>query len=466
MLTTPEEYLSSLNFDAPFSDDSHPVLSTEERAFVEKYLGAQVLRAYSGEEPVPAPMRMETPAPRPRPVVEPRIEIVVQKLEQSAAQAPALAREKFEEPVWLEIAQIPEPEETWEVAVEEAAPKVEGPEDGITAAEEAETPAPEETPLTGQVDANEPAKPEIKEEIRIEPEVVVPVSSAPEPVQAVAAHAPRPRIIFEARLRKREREKARLAEKNGQVERVEAASAVEPAVDVEAPAVETAAPERLAQKPALETPAKISDAEQGSGDPVRNLAETLVKVEAPAAILAPASEVKTANVGNPAVETLAKAEAQPVVTLRELAARESVIRMVSFYVEGQLFLLPVAGIQEVVRNMELIKVPQTPYFVAGAINLRGKVMPLVHLSALLTSARTYKYSDKSFIIIYGSANMQIGLIIDKISSMHMLDHNRIIWNVESRLGDAGEFLCAIANLDDRVCGIVAPELITGKLLSS
>lgn len=195
--------------------------------------------------------------------------------------------------------------------------------------------------------------------------------------------------------------------------------------------------------------------------------ETAEINEAKRVIAVPArAEIKTESFA-PAASTALETAVQPkMVAMRDLAMEATSVRMVSFYVGGQIFLLPVAGIHEVLRHMELIRVPQAPLFIAGAFNLRGSVIPLVHLSALLTNKRDFVYDEKSFIIVYGTENLRLGLIIDKINSMHMLETEKIIWNVESRLGEAGDFLCAIANLDDHVCGIVAPEIITQKLLSS
>ncbi len=139
--------------------------------------------------------------------------------------------------------------------------------------------------------------------------------------------------------------------------------------------------------------------------------------------------------------------------------------MVSFYVEGQLYLLPVAGIQEVLRHMELVKIPLAPHFVAGAINLRGRVTPLVYLSSLLNNSEELQYGPDNFVIVCGNDQMQIGLIIDKVSSMHMLPRDKIIWNLEASIGDRGDNLCALADLDDKVCGIVAPDMIIQNLLS-
>lgn len=174
------------------------------------------------------------------------------------------------------------------------------------------------------------------------------------------------------------------------------------------------------------------------------------------------SALQTAvRVGTEGASAVVSAE----ISQRDKMRQATEIQVVSFFVAGQLFLLPVAGIQEVLRYMELVKVPQAPDFIAGAINLRGTVIPLIHLSALLTNSTSWTYDEHSFIIVTGAEDMQLGLIIDKVSSMHLIPQQKIIWNVESKLGEAGEFLNALVDLDDRVCGMVAPEMIKQKLFS-
>ncbi|MDE7240810.1 chemotaxis protein CheW [Desulfovibrio sp.] len=152
-------------------------------------------------------------------------------------------------------------------------------------------------------------------------------------------------------------------------------------------------------------------------------------------------------------------------TLRERLQGEARVQMVSFYVQDQLFLLPVAGIQEVLRHIELVKVPMAPSFVAGVINLRGRVTPLILLAGLLTLTGG-EYTERSSIIVCGADMLQLGLIVDRVHTMHMVEQEKILWNVESKLGESADFLCGVVDLDDHVCGIVAPEMITQRLLAS
>ena len=157
------------------------------------------------------------------------------------------------------------------------------------------------------------------------------------------------------------------------------------------------------------------------------------------------------------------AEASSPSLRTRLAAQEQV-QMVSFYVREQVFLLPVSVIVEVLRYMPLTRLPMAPPFIAGVVNLRGKVTPLLHLDALLTTDQTMRYTQKSFIIVCGTDDMQLGLIIDKVHTMYMVSKDSISWNIEAQLGEGADFLCGLANINERLHGIIDPEMIVDKLI--
>ncbi len=169
----------------------------------------------------------------------------------------------------------------------------------------------------------------------------------------------------------------------------------------------------------------------------------------------------------PGINTAATSEAKDVpssLNLRTRLAAMDQLQMVSFYLRGQIFLLPVCVIVEVLRHMPVTRLPMAPRYMAGVINLRGKVTPLLHLDALLTAEQNLKYTAQSCIIICGTNDMQIGLIFDKLHTMYLVEQNRVSWNVEAYLGSGAEFLCGMADIDAHLYAIIDPELIVNKIL--
>ena len=151
-------------------------------------------------------------------------------------------------------------------------------------------------------------------------------------------------------------------------------------------------------------------------------------------------------------------------SLRSRLAAMEQLQMVSFYIRGQIYLLPVIIIVEVLRYMPVTRLPMAPRYMAGVINLRGKVTPLLHLDALLTTEQRVRYTSQSCIIICGTNDMQIGLIFDKLHTMYLVDNSKINWNVETYLGAGSEFLCGMADINDHLHAIIDPELIVAKIL--
>ena len=184
-------------------------------------------------------------------------------------------------------------------------------------------------------------------------------------------------------------------------------------------------------------------------------------VQEPEQVLAGAASVAQ-ELGSAEHPSARKAEDAP--SLRTRLAAQDQVQMVSFYIREQVFLLPVSVIVEVLRYMPLTRLPMAPPFIAGVVNLRGKVTPLLHLDALLTTDQSMRYTEKSFIIVCGTDDMQLGLIIDKVHTMYMVSRESISWNIEAQLGEGADFLCGLANIGERLHGIIDPELIVDKLI--
>ena len=189
-------------------------------------------------------------------------------------------------------------------------------------------------------------------------------------------------------------------------------------------------------------------------------------VQEPEQVLAGAAKPANATheLGDDAPSVKQKQSGGHGPSLRTSLAAQEQVQMVSFYIREQVFLLPVSVIVEVLRYMPLTRLPMAPPFIAGVVNLRGKVTPLLHLDALLTTDQSMRYTEKSFIIVCGTDDMQLGLIIDKVHTMYMVSRESISWNIEAQLGEGADFLCGLANIGERLHGIIDPELIVDKLI--
>jgi purine-binding chemotaxis protein CheW len=77
-------------------------------------------------------------------------------------------------------------------------------------------------------------------------------------------------------------------------------------------------------------------------------------------------------------------------------------------------------VKEINGMMPITSVPQTPEFVKGVINLRGKVIPVIDLR-LKFGMDSIEYTDRTCIIVVEmsgiTGSIQIGVVVDSVSEV-------------------------------------------------
>lgn len=96
----------------------------------------------------------------------------------------------------------------------------------------------------------------------------------------------------------------------------------------------------------------------------------------------------------------------------------------SFILNEQLYAVPIETVREINRVTNITKVPQTADFVAGVINLRGKVIPVVDLR-LKFKLPNAAYTKQTSIIVIDGQDGQIGMIVDATGGVLELSSEQI-----------------------------------------
>ena len=95
-------------------------------------------------------------------------------------------------------------------------------------------------------------------------------------------------------------------------------------------------------------------------------------------------------------------------------------KYLTFSLAGEEYGIGILKIKEIIGMMPFTTVPQTPEFVKGVINLRGKVIPVVELR-LRFGMDEADYTDRTCIIVVEilgtSGTIQIGIVVDSVSEV-------------------------------------------------
>jgi len=101
-----------------------------------------------------------------------------------------------------------------------------------------------------------------------------------------------------------------------------------------------------------------------------------------------------------------------------IADREG--KYLTFSLANEEYGIGILKIKEIIGMMPITSVPQTPEFVKGVINLRGKVIPVLDLRRRF-GMEPMDYSERTCIIVVeiaGTAgNVMIGVVVDSVSEV-------------------------------------------------
>ena len=104
--------------------------------------------------------------------------------------------------------------------------------------------------------------------------------------------------------------------------------------------------------------------------------------------------------------------------IRAIADREG--KYLTFTLAAEEYGIGILKIKEIIGMMPITSVPQTPDFVKGVINLRGKVIPVVDLR-LRFSMDSMDYNERTCIIVVEiggrGTDIVIGIVVDSVSEV-------------------------------------------------
>jgi len=90
-------------------------------------------------------------------------------------------------------------------------------------------------------------------------------------------------------------------------------------------------------------------------------------------------------------------------------------KYLTFFLAGEEYGVAILRVQEIISMMPITRVPRTPPFIRGVINLRGKVIPIMDLRAKFGMPPATE--PEQVMIVVQVVGVQIGVIADKVSEV-------------------------------------------------
>ena len=125
------------------------------------------------------------------------------------------------------------------------------------------------------------------------------------------------------------------------------------------------------------------------------------------------------------------------------------LQLVGFQLDDEEYGIDILKVQEINRITEITKIPQSPDFVEGVINLRGNVIPIIDLRKRFNMP--HKEYDKQTRIVVGEiGDRTVGFIVDAVSEIIRLPADKIEPAPNISADDKAEYILGVGKLDDKL----------------
>lgn len=134
---------------------------------------------------------------------------------------------------------------------------------------------------------------------------------------------------------------------------------------------------------------------------------------------------------------------------KETEKNEEIIQLVSFNIGAEEFGVDILQVQEINKLVQVTKVPNSPVFVEGVINLRGKVIPIVDLRTRLgMEKRTHDKNTRSIVVeIEGKT---IGFVVDSVNEVLRIPKSITEAPPAIVAGIDANYITSVAKMEDRL----------------
>ena len=105
-------------------------------------------------------------------------------------------------------------------------------------------------------------------------------------------------------------------------------------------------------------------------------------------------------------------------------------KYISFNLNNDYYCISLDYVKEVLKDSSITKIPGTPDFIEGIMNLRGDYITVINLKKFLSLGES-KSSDKKPVIIIKCNELKLALLIDKINELFEYQETMIEENAES-----------------------------------
>lgn len=124
-------------------------------------------------------------------------------------------------------------------------------------------------------------------------------------------------------------------------------------------------------------------------------------------------------------------------------------KLLTFIINEDRYGVELSHVTEIISILFITSVPNVPPYIKGIINLRGKIVPVIDVRLKL-GLQEKAYDDKTCIVVVNVNEMQVGLIVDRVSEVVNINQSNLFQIPEMSVQKEHQYLSSITQIDGKL----------------
>lgn len=139
---------------------------------------------------------------------------------------------------------------------------------------------------------------------------------------------------------------------------------------------------------------------------------------------------------------------------------ENEIQLVACAIDGEEYAVDIKSVQEIIRLLDVTRVPHASPYVSGVINLRGRVIPVMDIRKRFGLPSKVP-NETTRIVIINWNGLLVGILVDSVSEVIRLPRHAIEHSLSCSSNVNTEFFNGIGKLGQRLLIMLNIDKILG-----
>ncbi|MDH4200800.1 MAG: chemotaxis protein CheW [Spirochaetia bacterium] len=137
-------------------------------------------------------------------------------------------------------------------------------------------------------------------------------------------------------------------------------------------------------------------------------------------------------------------------------------QIIVFRVGNEDYGLEIEKVQEIIRMKTIKKLPRSPHFILGVMNLRGNIIPIIGLRQKF-GLPDLAYDEFTRIVVVTHDNKLVGMVVDDVSRVINVPEDSIEGNPDMLRDNTKALVRGVAKLEDQVIILVELDYLIYSL---